>query len=301
MGTASINFIMSHKPLLLSTSLRLPFIGSRGNGEPFDYLLMKLNPDSGLIASPSWLTHPTLLSKGEQINLHLHRCSRQNSSSETSPVKALVYPLEDSRLRHEAYYRFQFEAPFACEVISSKNENPTEQEINNQIIEVIKDSLLRKSGVNIYLKHLIPYLARIIDTWVKKRYHELRTDLFDHVHKQVENHREKIEELYLTFKGQPPETAQIPLDLDIELVRQYTRSEIDIELFSLALENEPGNAEQEQPLLNSCYPRQPHLMYLEAIKVAEQRLYDNFNYIVALHTINLSYFFSRGFNGTNNK
>lgn len=281
------------QPLLLSTSLRLPFIGSRENGEPFDYLLMKMNPTSGLIASPSWLSNPTLLSKGEQINLHLHRCS-QNSSTATAPIKALVYPLEDSRLRHESFYRFQLEAPLVSDVLLPAKETSTEQEINNQIITVIKDSLLRKSGVFIYLKHFIPYLARILDTLVKKRYSDLRTDLFDNVHKQVEKHREGFEAMYYTFKDQSPEAAQSPLDLDIELVRQYTRSEIDIELFSLALDKEPGKNVEDQPLSNSCYPKQPHLMYLEAIKVAEERLYDNFNYIVALQTINLFQYLSRG-------
>lgn len=286
------------QPLLLSTTLRLPFIGSRENGEPFDYLLMKLNPDSGLIASSSWLTYPTLLSKGELINLHLHRCS-QNNAIAAAPVKALVYPLEDSKLLHESYYRIQLEAPFASGNFKSEKENPSEQEINNEIITVLKDSLLRKSGVYIYLKHLIPYLARILDTFVIKRYSALRTDLFDNVHQQVEKHREGIRELYISFKNRPPETAQMPLDLDVELVRQFTRSEIDAELFSLALDNEPSG--QDQPLSNSCYPKQPHLMYLEAIKVAEQKLYDNFNYLVALQTINLSQFLSGVHNGTGNQ
>lgn len=267
-----------------TSKIRFPFIGSRSNGELFEYLLLKMNDRSALISLPSWLVDRTVLSPQEEINLHITQIFSDNYKI-SRKVTGQTFQLESRKTGLENLYRIEFKTQItSAEFV--ENRYPTQQKIKEALVSLIKDSMLIKSGIYIYLKHLIPYLSRIV-TMSEGRFQALKEHMLSNIHHNVYDNMIGLENLYIQVDSQMKRDGLSFIDIDLDAFREFSHSEIDLNLFTLALHYFPNesaeNLYRQDPLSNPCYSTQPQNMYVDAIKLAELRLYDNYNYAASLY------------------
>lgn len=267
-----------------SQSIRLPFIGSRSNGELFEYLLLKINERSALISLPSWLVDRTTLDAQEEINLHITQLFT-NAYKSSLKITGKTFLLEGNKAGLENLYRIEFTSPI--EVKSFESKYSSSDEIKKALVCLIKDSMLIKSGIYIYLKHLIPYLSRIVNMSTG-RFQDLKEHMLSNIHQNVYDNMIGLENLYIQVDSQIKSASDF-IDLNLDAFGEFSHSEIDLNLFALALHYSPNESAEDEyrhdPLANPCYSTQPQNMYVDAIKLAEQRLYENYNSVVSLYGI----------------
>lgn len=262
----------------MQRALRLPFLGSRQNGELFEYLLLKMNPYSALIAIPDWLLSRTVLKDAEKINLHLRPFFKEGCPKELCGYTTVF---ESGKTNYENLYRIQFVEPFPASLGNFEVAN----DVKSKLILLIKDSFFLKNGILVYLKHLIPFFTRILKI-SKVRYRELKDAMLDDIQEHVEKNMLELKNLYKKIVQHKEDENHLPLYLDLEKLRNLIQSEVDLSLFQLALDDSNPNSTKK---FNEIFAYQPYSarsyrVYLNAIKTVEHRLYDNYNCIVKLYT-----------------
>ncbi len=267
------------------TTLCLPFLGSRPNNEIFEYLLLKINERSALISIPNWVVNRTLLQDAETISLHLNHYLK-DSYSVSGSVSGVVKRMDDGKGGIENLYRIEFSDPLTP-VTQVVEEMPLDGQ--SELIRLIKDSYFLKNGVFVYLKHLIPYFSRILK-FSEEEYKDLKSVLLDDVHERVRTHMQGLEKLNQELEEKKQEGQDCLLNLNLDQLRKMIQSEIDLSLFELALaESMPKSGQQiGQFLAEQTYTQKSFYLYLHSIKIVEDRLYDNYNYIVFLYAQSLS-------------
>lgn len=248
-------------------SIVLPFLGSRAaDYQPFQYLLQDVS-DRGLgIAVPQWAVSRERLRKGEQV--HFHIPFRLGSSTlesghviwerwdEQQQSQMVGAFLDQANAAHYPVFITLSSHRFTIDLAGF--ETP-----GSIFCRVLKDSLLLKRGILIYLKHLTAYFSRTGE-FKKGEYEFLREALLDDVRNQVEANATRMEQWYSECLGQDPPKGDAVAELDMEELRDATEPELYLDLFRSALG--VGNAK----------------MYLLAIKELEKRLFYNYNTIVML-------------------
>lgn len=252
--------------------IRLPYLGSRQDDEIFEYLLLQINERSALISIPNWLVSRSDLNDLEMVCLHLKQFSEH-------PLKGHARRIESHKSGYESLYRIQFST--SSEDHSSVGPWNFEG-FKTRLVQIVKDCYLIKNGVFIYLKHLIPYFSRILKL-SEIRYNSLKINLLNDVQQRVYLNMDKLQTLYQNLDKEIKNDQEIPLHLDLEKFRETIQSEINLDLFNLAFEDSPSidKKKLEKLFSNSS---STFNMYLEAIKIIEKRLYDNYNCIVSLYT-----------------
>jgi hypothetical protein len=253
--------------------LRLPLLGSTANHVVFQYLLLEITPRSALIAIPHWLLQRSHLQKDEQVHLFLDSRSAAERYCEQYLV-GHAEPLPSTSSELGQLYSIHFEEP----VPSLQFPKRAESDEVAKIAALLKDSLLLKNGVSVYLKHAIPFFSRILKISAE-HYERLKSVVLSDIESRVHTHLKELERLYKEFIAEVKTPADVSKVLDLEYLRELTESEIDINLLDLAF---LGNID----LINrSLYHTsvKSYGAYVNAIKTLEQRLYANYNSIVTIY------------------
>jgi hypothetical protein len=130
--------------------------------------------------------------------------------------------------------------------------------------QVLKDSILLKRGVLIYLKHLVPYFQRST-TYPHQEYSQLKALLLADIQQKVRDHGTQLEKLLETVEREIHFPSDIPKYLNLDQLFLLVESEIYVEL------------------LKNAFSDDRILSYLNAIKQLEHRLYSNYNTVVLLY------------------
>jgi hypothetical protein len=255
------------EPRIPIDSVVLPFIGSRAaDYQPFQYLLQDVSPGGVRIAVPRWAVSRERLGKGEQI--HFHIPFRLGSSVlESGRVAWEKWDTEHeaqivgASLDHTAPARYPVFITLASHRFTidlAGFESP-----GSIFYRVLKDSILLKRGVLIYLKHLTAYFSRSGE-FEKEEYEFFREALMNDVRNRVQANATRLDQWCSECLAQEPPKDDAVAELDMEELREAMEPELYLDLFRSALG--VGNAK----------------MYLLAIKELEKRLFYNYNTIVML-------------------
>lgn len=235
----------------IESSLRLPLLGTRESYELFQYILVSMTPEKAIFSIPAWLLTRTQLSHGEQISLNLHQ-------------NRIRYPVEVlENVGNAVVYRVHF--PKNCGTFLAEGKGDV-----STLAHLLKDSFFLKKGVLIYLKHLEPYFSRLFE-FTETEYQDLKKLTFADVRRHVQEHIQQLEKLYQLFTEEVCEFQDVPLHVDLENLRESVLSELDLPFLETAFQ-------ESSPLQAHSYR-----LYLEAIKILEFRLYQNYNQIVFLY------------------
>lgn len=249
-------------------SVVLPFLGSRGGDhQPFQYLLRDVSAGGVQVALPQWVASRERLRQGESINFHLPfmldervldagevAWERWDQEEETQFVGAALNRI--APVYYPIYLR-----------ISSQQVNIDLQQFDTAgelFGRVLKDSLLLKRGILIYLKHLTAYFSRV-GGMSEEDWELFRESVLEDVRSRVESNAARLSQWCAQCLEDSPVDDHAVTMLDMEELRQAMEPELYLDLFRSAL----GNATAH--------------LYLEAIKELEKRLFANHNTLVMLY------------------
>jgi hypothetical protein len=272
-------------------ALRFPFVGAREDGEPFEYLLMEINHGKAVISISHWMVNHTNLNPQEKVDLFIPSFLsieygyRHHTSAIITSVK------QDDPMSHT------YEATFINGTPLIKSENwsferfaqsiPAELPLVDMLFKLIKDSLILKQGILVYLKHLAPYFSRITD-YSEKDYETLENFLFEDIKNRIKKNENSLKDLYVELENNIKKIEDISLILNLEDLRESMESEISIDLFLLAFNERLSRVELMKLISQTKHPKQndpkyKYMNYLIAIKELEKRLYSNYNQIVLIY------------------
>lgn len=253
--------------------LRFPFLGTQEDGEAFQYLLLSVQATEVEISIQNWLVRRAKLGVNEKIDLYIpHQMNMEYRLREY--VTGTVISVTDD------IYKVAF--PKETENLSLKyifsDLTQSMGSLTDLTIKLVKDSLLLKSGIRIYLKHLIPYFSRIVN-YTPEEYAHLKKVLLNDVLGHILTDEKKLKQLYDTLVQKLTKQEEIAIYIDLEELREMTESEISLPIFNLAFsESKLGLLEQFQVQSQFGYSK-----YLNAIKQLERRLFSNYNLLVIIY------------------
>jgi hypothetical protein len=129
------------------------------------------------------------------------------------------------------------------------------------LARVLKDCVLLKRGILVYLKHLSAYFSRVCDLG-REEYLLFREVIMDEVRRNVETHLKVLEGML----RQAEENGALALErLDLDELRRAMDPELYIDMFSAALGDETVG------------------LFLKAVKELERKLLSNYNTSVLLY------------------
>jgi hypothetical protein len=248
-------------------SIVLPFLGSRvADYQPFQYVLQDISQDGVRVALPRWAVSRERLLEGDRIHFHIP-FRMGNSVLESGHVvwqnwdaehesQIVGASLDQAAPAHYPVFITLLSQRWTIDLAAF--ENP-----GSLFCRVLKDSLLLKQGVLIYLKHLTGYFLRA-GKFKKEEYEFFKEALMNDVMDQVQANASRLEQWCSECVGQDHPKDDAVADLDLEELREAIEPELYLDLFQSALG--VGNAK----------------MYLLAIKELEKRLFYNYNTIVML-------------------
>lgn len=160
------------------------------------------------------------------------------------------------------------------------------------ILQLIKDSIILKQSLLVYLKHFSPYFSRIVN-YPQEDYQDLKTFIFDDVINRIEINEGILTKLYGLIKDKVKTSEEISIYLNLEELRETMESEISLDLFLIAFTAKATGVDLvnilNKPEEYTMYYRDYYYVtYLFAIKNLEKRLYSNYNQIVLLYMKSLS-------------
>jgi len=238
--------------------VNLPFLGSKEQDHLcFQYLMLDVSESGARIAIPKWVVNRELIRKNDIVNFHLPFKVKNNFYDHGE----IVWTQWDDNLQSEVYG------------VSVRNIKPIAHHESgalpeNIVVKLLKDSMLLKKGVYIYLGHLIPFFSRITK-YSPADYPQLKAIFLEDVRKKIYEHHLILQKMYEQAKWEIKTASEISKFVELEELRGTIESEIYIEVFDIAFSDE------------NIGP------YLNAIKKLENRLYTNYNMIVALYADSL--------------
>lgn len=277
----------------ISTNItQFPLLGTRSDGDPFQYFPISVKDNQVRIAIFSWLVNRAILNVGEQVNLlvpfflNSGHIREENLQGEISEM-----------VNNLAVQAIEYQVTFPVEIKSVALENwnldyvqsllPLSNSLEEAFVSLIKDTMLLKSGVRIYLKHLRAYFSRISHHTLKE-YFYLNSLFFADIEKHVTENEKKLENLYRELKNNLKRPEEIPIMVQLEELREMIESEISLSLVDLVFsENEANYMLSLEKLLNPLLSNRC-VTYLNAIKTLEKRLYTNYNTLVLIYVKSLT-------------
>lgn len=269
-------------------TFRFPFLGAKEDGESFEYLLLDIDQEKANIAIFKWMVNHAHLNVDERIDLFIPNLLSPiyQFRKETSGVVSLVRREENG---HAHYYQIVFDRQISPGNTVGKTKEfvrslPSDLSLLTLLVQLIKDSIILKQGILIYLKHLYPYFSRIVNQ-SHKDYQSLHF-IFDDLNMKIKSNEENLIALHKTLSS--CDSQSIPIFINLEHLRENMEPEIIVDLFLCAF----GNLDPQKELLTflreSQYrahlnPDYYFMNYLVVIKNLEKRLYSNYNQIVLIY------------------
>ncbi len=235
-------------------TINLPFLGSRAADHVcFQYLVVDISASGMSIAIPKWVVNREKLKVDDILNLNmpyqqgglLYKQGGIVWLDYNDSLQAMIYGISIT-VR-------SFLADLFC------NEPPV-----RVLVQAMKDSLLLKKGVFIYMGHLVPFFSRITK-FSKNEYPQLKALFLKDVMQKVQHHVKGLDYLYGRVCEKDLDMRDIPKTIDIEELRPLIESEIYSDIFEIAFSDDRVTP------------------YLHAIKQLEERLYFNYNMIVIVY------------------
>lgn len=268
-----------------NTFINFPFIGVTEDGEPFEYLFMGFkgeNKENKEICVLDWFINRGKLHQGDIVELFLPDLQAPESISKNQGgvvieikseegIQGYTYNIAPSKLKKSFYLGNSF-SEFLKDF-----PNADEKEF---LIYLIKDCLILKQGIEVYLKHLIAYFSRIVSYSVKE-YKNLKDIFFRDLMKQVQDKIIKLEIFLQLMREKLTKKEEIPIYIDLENIRELLQSEISLNLFQLMFTEESYQDIRSHLTVDSTTG---FAMYINAIKNLEKRLYVNYNQIVMIYS-----------------
>lgn len=272
--------------------LRFPFLGAREDGEPFAYLLMDISKDKANIVTSKWMVSHTLLNQQEKIDLFIpsflaleydfrkHVPGYISSTNYDKTVQEQLYEISFIRELPLPFSNFNSVAEFTLHL-------PTDISLQTMLLRLLKDTLILKQGIIVYLKHFSPYFSRIVNYSIRD-YYDINKVIFVDIINKIKEKEKKLEEIYFSLQEKIKSIRDISILVNLDELRGLIETEINIDLFLIAF-SEVTSREELVALLNK--PKQhidydrnnKYMTYLLAIKDLEKRLYSNYNQIVLIY------------------
>jgi hypothetical protein len=241
-------------------SLNLPFLGSKDVDHLcFEYLLIDLSKSGLKIAIPNQIVNREEIKKGDILNFHLpyeiDKIFYDQGKvvwiewDENMEVQSCGISVENSK---------SISHPYLLPIIQK----------GNTLINLMKDMVLLKNGVHVYLCHLIPYFSRITE-YSPHEYPQLKTFFLDNIRNKVSEHHAELEDILIKLENYMTSASEIPKFIDLARLRLTVESEIYVDIFRITFSDERI------------------IPYLNSIKKLEERLYVNYNIIVMLYVNSL--------------
>jgi hypothetical protein len=256
------------EPRLEVSSIVLPFLGSREDDfSPFQYILADLSMNGAKVLIPRWLIIRDQLSRGDVLDFH----APFRFAGETYSQCVVAWVKWDSEVDGQVCgVSFEKKLPPTYPLFISYDAQSVSIDLSrfagkpNILLRILKDAVLLKRGIAIYLKHLAPYLSRISGL-EKKDYAFLRSFLIDDAARHVKHSIGRLQELYDTvMQGTCTETS-IQECLNPEDYLDVFEPEIPSDVFAASF------------LDQSVAP------YIRSIKILEKKLYTSYNALVLLY------------------
>lgn len=265
---------------ILCNPLKFPFVGCRQDGEPFEYVLLNLKSNEAKIGLLSWLVNRDNLNVDEEVNLFIPSilCPEYSFRKEV-PGRIIAKKWEDdlSGMAYKVSLLNYIEVENKSDYLTFHILSSTS--LVELLLFLIKDSALLKSGVNIYINHLIPYFSRIVN-YKKNIYSKIEKHFLQDIQQRIAAHEKKLKDLYDFLVHHLNKDEQIPIFVDLEEIRATLESEISFSLFHVIF----GSLNDLK--VKSHYQGEElfgYSMYIHSIKNLEKRLYSNYNHMVFIY------------------
>lgn len=265
-------------------SLKFPFLGSLENGEPFEYLLLSIDNNIAEIALLQWFLNRTQLHIGDKVDLHFpYHLSNQHkyrndlmgtviSVNQNEELQGRIYQISLSKLETDSSIQYSSFDQFVEKLLEKSS-------LVELFIHLIKDSMILKAGIRVYFKHLIPYFSRLGE-YSHQEYAKLKTFFLYDMEIHIIDHEIKLENLYNVAKKKITKPEEIPIYIDLELLREMLESEISLAVFNVIFTEKKKIDVQD---ISLAQPQYGIFMYMNAIKNLEKRLYSNYNHLVIIY------------------
>ncbi len=258
-------------------TFNMPLLGTANNQEMFQYFLLKITAQSALISVLPSFGHPSEYRDSLLIDLHIDGAVKHKKLAIS--LKGTAKKLESST-KSEFLYRIAFDNPIPGWFFFQKMQSP--QASSQNILDMIKDSLLIKEGIQVYLKHLTPYFSRILAMSTSDFSIFKKLILMD-MRKEIQKNVADLYQIYQTQAHLQPIESDFYHSLDLELLRDSCKSEIDSILLKLSC----GTTEDAMAILMDraeSFSKRSYQTYLESINALECRLYRNYNTILLAYS-----------------
>jgi len=262
-----------HEERTVIASLVFPFLGSRELDHAFfQYLLIDISPAGMQLIIPNWVVDRDRLRNGDRINLHVPF----RFGNEIYSEGVVAWTRWDEELGSQRYgvamdQKILVHYPIFIELGATPSIGLDLQDFNTAgqlLLQLLKDAILLKKGVRIYLKHLGSYFSRVVDVPAED-YRQLKTFLFEDLDNKVSTNQAKLEALHEVVRKVGDIEKKMAVYVDLEELRQMMESEIYLDVLKSAFATETA-----MPLLN-------------AIKTLEKKQSANYNAIVMLYVQSL--------------
>lgn len=246
-------------------SVVLPFLGSRAEDyQTFEFLLQDVSPGGVGLSLPRWLASRELLHQNQRVHLHLpfELGGKMLHSGIVTWTR-----WDEEQEAQQVGVRLDEASPALYPVFVSMDTRQIAIDLagfsglEHILGRVLKDSVLLKRGILVYLKHLTAYFSRVCDL-EREEYALFREAIIDEVRQNVQAHLDILAGL----QRQADENGELALErLDLDELRRAMDPELYIDMFSAALGDETVG------------------LFLRAIKELERKLLSNYNTCVLLY------------------
>lgn len=234
--------------------------------DPFQYFLLHMEDRAAKITSPSFLSQCYMLRELDIVNLHMPFKCGDHCFTRGLVESIRVNPENQERIYHISFVP-QADQDYPYHVSAGSDGQPRfhcSQHKDILFRHSIKECLLLKKGVLVYLKHLSAYFFRIITP------HKQDYAAFDQFYFEAafENLHSKIEKLQALQDGLG-EGSDFVIPDSFQGIHELIQSEVNLDLLHLALQE--GD----------------HLPYLVSIKELEEQLYWHYNTMLLIYDVQL--------------
>lgn len=270
-------------------AIRFPFLGMREDGESFEYLLFDIDQKKANFAIFKWMVNHTNLNLNETIHLFIPS-SLTSIYQFRNDLSGVIKSIRKEENGQAHFYEILFDKEIPLGLSSTESTQfaqllPSDTSLLKLLIKLVKDSVILKEGILIYLKHLYPYFSRIVN-YSHKDYHSLHF-IFDDIRNKIKKNAENLMSLYENLI-QLSDPQKIPIVLNLEWFRENMEPEIILDLF-LCTFGQLNSYEELLSLLKESKYETKHkadyyfINYLVTIKNHEKHLYSNYNQIALIY------------------
>jgi hypothetical protein len=240
----------------------LPLCGSIAfDYDPLQFFVVGYRDNEVLLTSPWWLDQGYIMREDVVINLHVPLII-----GDAFHAKGIVKKIYRDTAQTEMIYGLTLiretpiDWPYAVQLID--NQQPTitfKQSIPILLTKGIRECILLKKSIAVYLKHLAVFFSRVTGL-PREVYRRFNQFYFEDILTQI---REKIARLEAIEISLPSvENMQKVPELNFEELQTLVATELSLDLLNLA------------------FDRSRHLSYIIAVKEVEEQLYWYYNLLL---------------------